>query len=157
MTRKRLPLISRLRYAQYFFWARGALIRGDYGKANVLTNKIFRLFGVAGPNAKVPPLLNVLLGLAAWNLKNFDQTYQSCRIAVNQIEYDLTQSISVSKLNELKYLRHYCATLVKYSDAEGGVRDQYDFQDLERVRFPDYDLRMVSSSLKDTFPIELEN
>jgi hypothetical protein len=151
---RRLGIFKRFGYAQLFLGAREDIIRGKYHDAMNKVDGMFKAYGLDKPSVDAPIKANIMCGLAAWNLREFDLVYRSCRVALDQIAAHLNGKIDGGLRNELKYLRSYVRNLVVFADHEGGVSKYYDFSDIADYKFGEVDLSKVKSLTKSTFPVD---
>lgn len=152
---KRLNFLARIRYAQLFVGAREDIVRGNYHEAMSRVDRMFKVYGtLVVPSDRAPIKANIMCGLVAWNLRNFDLVYSSCRTALDQIGSELSSIHNGSVINELRYLRGYCKNLIAFAESEGHISTNVDFGDLRELQLPDYDLEKVGDLVRRTFPID---
>ncbi|MBA3811700.1 MAG: hypothetical protein H0X27_08690 [Caulobacteraceae bacterium] len=149
-----LDFFDKLKYSKCFIRVRDSIIAGQYEHAMTAVDEMFDIYKEKKPSENVKIQLNLIFGMVSWNLHRHDDVYKACKMGLNQITQELKKKQNTRKLNELKYLRGYCKTLIGFSDANGGVRSGYDFQEVDGLLAPDYDLKQVSAFLKRTFPID---
>jgi len=153
---KRINLnwISKLEYGRCFIAVRDDIIAARYEHAMTAVDRMFAIYREKKPSKKVKIQLNLIFGMVSWNLKQYDDVYLACRTALDQICDELVVERNKKIVNELKYLRGYCKTLVGFSDAASNTIRNHDFPDIDNLIAPDYDLKQVSDFLKRTFPID---
>jgi hypothetical protein len=151
--KKKLNLLDQLMYAFTFVAAREAIVRKRYSIAIKETEKMFKIFKEEKPSNNVPIQANIMCGLSAWNMNDFELTFKSCRVAINQINENLMYKNSKLNDDELYYLLAYCKNLVAYAWVAGGKNFTYDFNDIKDLRYPNYQISRVSSFLARTFPV----
>ena len=151
---KRLNFFARIRYAQLFVGAREDIIRGNCHDAMSRVESMFKMYGVPAPSDRAPIEANIMCGLTAWNLRDFNLVYRACRTALDQIGIKLSSPHIKYNIHELKYLRGYCKNLIAFAESDGGANTIFSFGELRELYFPDYDLEKVSSFVRRTFPID---
>lgn len=151
---RRLNIIDKLKYGRYFINVRDSIISGQYERAMDVLDKMYNIYGENKPSRNVQIQLNLIYGMVCWNLNRYDDVYRACEAALDQIGSKLIKEIDKKKINELRYFRGYCKTLIGFTDANGGMRSDFDFRKVDELLTPDYDVDKISSFLKRSFPID---
>ncbi len=147
-------LINRFVWAIKFVAARDCLMRGDFNRAFATAESIYRDYRCDAPSLAVPPTVNVIYALSAWNLHKPRETFEACGIAATQLLDRLPASRAVRSGYDCAYLIYYLKYLLQFAEHDFGVSSCPGLAALRAHSVTRMDLRKVQALLKRSFPID---
>ena len=147
-------LAKKARYAANFVAAREQIIQGDYLRAFKTVTCVYRDFGCEGPCGSVPPVMNALYALSAWNLQKPRETFAGCAMASGQILGTAIKNSRSFSDSDQTYLLYYLKYLLQFAESDFGYSDDSSLADLRNYRGVKIDLQKIAGLLRRSFPID---
>ncbi len=146
-----LPVIwLRVQYACLLLSAKWRVADGEYEAARSAVERIADLY--AARELEAPLCADIMSGLIAWSLGEYDATALCVRRAADEIGRRLAAERQPALRHELNYLRAYCWTLLHYSESAGATVHWENFADLVPASY--VNLTRVSRTIREMFPVD---